>query len=63
MAENWVKRLFMAGGVILIVFGLVHGLPLIHDPLPANNTERQLVALATNHKFKLRGSVRTLAEL
>jgi hypothetical protein len=63
MADKWGKRLFTAGGVMLIVFGLVHSLSLIHDPVSANDTERQLLDLATNYKFNLLGSFRSFAEL
>lgn len=47
----------------MIVFGLVHSVSLIHDPVPANDTERQLLDLATNYKFNLLGSFRSFAEL
>jgi MFS family permease len=63
MTDKWGRRLFIAGGVMLIVFGLVHSLSLIHDPVPANDTERQLIGLATNYKFNLLGTLRSLAEL
>ena len=55
--------MFTAGGVMLVVFGLVHSLSLIKDPVAANDTERQLLDLATNYKFNLMGTLRSMAEL
>jgi hypothetical protein len=55
--------LFTAGGVMLVVFGLVRSLSLIRDPVAVNDTERQLLELATNYKFNLTGSLRSMAEL
>jgi hypothetical protein len=63
MTDTWGRRLFTAGGVMLVVFGLVHSLSLIREPVAANDAERQLLDLATNYKFNLMGSLRSMAEL
>ena len=63
MTDTWGRRLFTAGGVMLVVFGLVHSLSRIREPVAANDAERQLLDLATNYKFNLMGSLRSMAEL
>jgi hypothetical protein len=63
MADTWRRRLFTTGAVILVLLGLVHSLSLIKPPVPANDTERQLLELMTSYKFNLMGSVRSLADL
>lgn len=63
MTDKWGRGFYKAGGVMLIVFGLVHSLSLINDPVPANETERQLLDLATIYKFNLMGTLRSLADL
>jgi hypothetical protein len=35
---------------------------MIRNPVAANDTERQLLDLATNHRFNLAGSLRSMAE-
>jgi len=39
----------------------VHSLSLLRDPVPANDTERQLLGLMSSYKFNLLGSIRTMA--
>ncbi|MGP0021741.1 MAG: LIC_13387 family protein [Candidatus Sulfotelmatobacter sp.] len=60
MADKWGRRLFTAGGVVLVLLGLVHSLSLIGKPVPANDTERQLLDLMANYKFNVMGSMRTM---
>jgi len=48
---------------MLFVFGLAHSLSLIHDLVPKNDTERQLLDLMTNYKFTFMGSLRSMAQL
>lgn len=63
MSDVWGRRLFKIGGVLLLVLGLVHSLSLISAPVPANDTERQLLDLANNYRFNLMGSQRSLWNL
>jgi hypothetical protein len=63
MTDKWGRRLFKAGGVWLVVIGVVHSLSLIRDLAPRNETERQLLDLMTNYHFNLMGSMRTMGEL
>jgi|SRR5579863_8604320 len=60
MTDQWGRRLFIAGSVVLILLGLVHSLSLIEPMVPANDTERQLLNLMSNYKFDLVGSMRTM---
>lgn len=57
------RHLFTAGAILLIVMGLVHSLSLIKAPVPANDTERQLLDLMSNYKFDLMGSLRSMQNL
>jgi hypothetical protein len=61
MTDKWGRRLFKAGAVALLLVGLVHSLSLLRDPVPANDTEKQLLGLMSSYKFNLLGSVRTMA--
>jgi hypothetical protein len=61
MTDKWGRRLFKAGAVALLVLGLVHSLSLLRDPVPANDTEKQLLGLMSSYKFNLLGSFRTMA--
>jgi hypothetical protein len=61
MTDKWGRRLFKAGAVALLVLGLVHSLSLLRDPVPANDTEKQLLGLMSSYKFNLLGSIRTMA--
>lgn len=60
MTDKWGRRLFTAGAVVLIILGLVHSLSLFEKPVPANDTERQLLDLMSNYKFNLMGSIRSM---
>lgn len=60
MSEKWGRRLFTAGAVLLLVLGLVHSFSLFGKPVPANDTERQLLDLMSNYKFNVMGSMRTM---
>ena len=63
MTDKWGRRLFTMGAVMLVVLGLVHALSLFQRPVPANDTERQLLGLMANYKFNLMGSERSMADL
>src|SRR5580704_13669872 len=63
MRDKWGRRFFVAGGIWLVLIGLVHALSLIQKQVPANDTERQLLELMTNYKFNLMGSMRSMGEL
>ena len=62
-ARSWGRRLFTAGGVWLLILGVVHSLSLIKPLAPQNDTERQLIDLMTNYKFNLAGSMRSMGNL
>jgi hypothetical protein len=63
MRGKWGRRFFVAGGVWLVLIGLVHSLSLIGKQVPANDTEKQLLELMTNYRFDLMGSMRSMGEL
>ena len=63
MTDKWGRRLFKTGAVVLVLVGLVHSLSLFEKPVPANDTERQLLDLMVNYKFNLMGSARSMADL
>ena len=63
MNDAWGRRFFKAGAIVLILLGLAHSLSLFQNLIPANDTERQLLALMTNYKFNLMGSMRTMDNL
>lgn len=63
MTDKWGRRLFKAGAVTLVLLGLVHALSLFEKPVPANETEKQLLDLMTNYRFNLMGSVRSMSDL
>jgi hypothetical protein len=63
MTDKWGRRLFTAGAVVLMLLGMVHSLSLIETPVPANDTERQLLALMSNYKFDMMGSMRSMDNL
>jgi hypothetical protein len=60
MTDKWGRRLFTAGAVWLVLLGLVHGLSLFAKPVPANDTERQLLDLMVNYKLNVTGSMRSM---
>ena len=63
MSDKWGRRLFKLGAVTLILLGLVHSLSLLKAPVPANDTEKQLLDLMANYKFNLMGSIRNMTDL
>jgi hypothetical protein len=63
MTDKWGRRLFNAGAVALLLLGLVHSFSLISEPVPANDTEKQLLDLMSSYKFNLMGSLRNMAGL
>lgn len=48
---------------MMVLLGLVHALSLIRDPVPSNDTERQLLTLMNNYRFNLMGSMRSMSDL
>jgi len=60
MPDKWGRRLFTAGGVFLLLLGVVHSLSLFGKPVPANDTERQLLDLMSNYRFNVMGSMRSM---
>jgi hypothetical protein len=60
MTDKWGRRLFTAGAVWLLVLGLVHSLSLLGKPVPANDTERQLLDLMSHYQFNVMGSMRSM---
>jgi hypothetical protein len=63
MNDRWGRRFFVAGGIWLVLIGLVHALSLIGKQVPANDTEKQLLELMANYRFDLMGSMRSMGEL
>jgi len=63
MAETWGRRLFTAGAVFLLVLGCVHSLSLVHELVPSNESEKQLLDLMSTYKFNLMGSMRSMDNL
>lgn len=60
MADTWGRRLFTIGAVVLLILGLIHSLSLIEHPIPANDTEKDLMNLMTNYRFNVMGSMRSM---
>jgi hypothetical protein len=60
MTDKWGRRLYTTGAVVLLLLGLVHSLSLFGKPIPANDTERQLLDLMSDYKFNVMGSMRTM---
>lgn len=60
MNDKWGRRVFTSGGVVLVLLGLVHSLSLLGKPVPANDTERQLLDLMTTYRFNVMGSMRSM---
>jgi len=63
MADTSGRRLFIAGAVFLLVLGCVHSLSLVHDLVPSNESEKQLLDLMSNYRFNLMGSMRSMDTL
>ena len=53
----------MMGAIVLLLAGLVHSLSLFGKPMPANETERQLLDLMSSYRFNLLGSMRSMDNL
>src|SRR6266481_1548828 len=60
MKNNWGKRLFVAGAVMLVLMSAVHAVSLFQKPMIRNESEKQLMDLMTNYRFTVMGSVRTM---
>lgn len=63
MSDKWGRRLFRTGAIALLLLGAAHSLSLFETEVPANDTERQLIALTTDYKFDLMGSMRSFDTL
>ena len=55
MTDKWGRRLFKTGAVVLVLVGLVHALSLFEKPVPANDTERQLLDLMVQLQIQSHG--------
>jgi hypothetical protein len=60
MKNNWGRRLFVAGAVMLVLMSAVHAVSLFQKPMIRNESEKQLMGLMTNYRFTVMGSVRTM---
>src|ERR1700747_3591585 len=60
MKNNWGRRLFVTGTVLLVLMSAVHSISLFQKPIIRNESEKQLVNLMTNYRFTVMGSVRTM---
>jgi len=60
MTDKWGRRFFTAGAIVLVLLGLIHSLSLLEAPVPANDSEKQLMDLMTNYKFNVMGSMRSM---
>jgi hypothetical protein len=60
MKNNWGRRLFVAGAVLLVLISAVHSISLFQKPMIRNESEKQLVDLMTNYRFTIMGSARTM---
>lgn len=60
MPDKWGRRWFTGGATFLLLLGAVHALSLFGKPVPANDTERQLLDLMSNYKFNVMGSMRSM---
>ena len=60
MKNNWGRRLFIAGAVMLVLISAVHSISLFQKPMIRNESEKRLVELMTNYRFTIMGSVHTM---
>lgn len=60
MTDEWGRRLFTIGAIFLLLLGMVHALSLFKTPVPANDTERQLLGLMSDYQFNVMGSMRSM---
>ena len=60
MTDKWGRRLFTIGAIFLLLLGMVHALSLFKTPVPANDTERQLLGLMSDYQFNVMGSMRSM---
>ena len=60
MKNNWGRRLFIAGAVLLVLMSALHSISLFQKPMIRNESEKQLVELMSNYRFTIMGSVRTM---
>jgi hypothetical protein len=60
MNGAWGRSLFTAATILLLLIGAVHSLSFLETPTPANDTEKQLLALMHDYHFNLVGSSRTV---
>jgi hypothetical protein len=60
MTDKWGRRFFAAGAIVLVLLGFIHSLSLLETPVPANDSEKQLMGLMTSYKFNVMGSMRSM---
>jgi hypothetical protein len=60
MSDKWGRLFFKAGGFFLLILGLIHSISLFQKPIPANDTEKQLLDLMSSYTFTIMGSHRTM---
>ena len=63
MNDKWGRRFFKTGAVALLILGLVHSVSLFEKQVPANDAEKQLMALMANYKLNLMGSLRSMSDM
>jgi hypothetical protein len=54
------KKAFHDRRFFLLLLGMVHALSLFKAPVPANDTERQLLGLMSDYQFNVMGSMRSM---
>lgn len=60
MTDKWGRRLFTIAAIFLLLLGMVHPLSLLKTPVPANDTERQVVGPDVRYQFNVMGSMRSM---
>ena len=63
MNDAWGRRFFIAGAVLLLMIGVVHSTSFFAAQTPANDTEKELLALMRDYHFNLAGSSRSMNDL
>ena len=53
MKNNWGRRLFIAGAVLLVLMSAVHSISLFQKPMIRNESEKQMVEVTTNYRFTI----------
>src|ERR1700740_1088631 len=63
MNDPWGRRFFTAGAILLLLIGVVHATSFFETQTPANDSEKQLLALMRDYHFNLAGSSRSMHDL